>query len=301
MKNIFNSKKFQKIEKYFLNNEIYKNKNFSQHFPIFHSIISNRMKIFNSTKDFNFNFDLEKFEKFPFRDYFQIVLFFKCLMFFIYFAFEVKGWYLPIFISFLIIYYWYNIYNNIYDFYQKKIDAIQLNEDEIKEIKNFDLKENFFNLNVEDNSNNNNENGLNEEIFRNIHNNNNNSNRNEFETENEKEIDNNNNDNNNNDNNNINNIDEEEINTNSKNNINNNNNNNNRFDFGAIPNLHQNYFNNIKRERQENIEMGEMKGIDDILNENKKKKDEEEKKIKDNNNIIERQIENETYFEYIKN
>ncbi len=42
IKNILNSKKFQKIEKNILNNEIYKN-NFSQNFPIFHSIISNRM------------------------------------------------------------------------------------------------------------------------------------------------------------------------------------------------------------------------------------------------------------------
>ena len=215
IKNILNSKKFQKIEKILLNNEIYKN-NFSQNFPIFHSIISNRMKLFNSSKNFNFNFELEKFEKFPFRDYFQIVLFFKCLMFFIYFAFEVKGWYLPFFISFLVIYYWYNIYNNIYDFYQKKIDGIQLNEEEIKEIKNLDLKENFFNLNVDDNNNNNNENGLNEEIFKNIHNNDN-LNKNEFDNDFE-DFNNNNNINNNN----INNINNN-INNNNKinNNINN--------------------------------------------------------------------------------
>lgn len=48
-------------------------------------------------------------ENYPIKDYFKYEIIFRLVMFFILFGFQMKGYNLPIFISLLILYYWYKI------------------------------------------------------------------------------------------------------------------------------------------------------------------------------------------------
>jgi hypothetical protein len=79
--------------------------------------------------------DFGNIENFSLRDYFKIELLFKLFFFFILFGIHMKGYNIPIFITLLIIYYWYYLYMDINAFYDKKIGEIKLTKEEIREVK----------------------------------------------------------------------------------------------------------------------------------------------------------------------
>jgi len=79
--------------------------------------------------------DFGNIENLSLRDYFKIELLFKLFFFFILFGIHMKGYNIPIFITLLIIYYWYYLYMDINAFYDKKIGEIKLTKDEIREVK----------------------------------------------------------------------------------------------------------------------------------------------------------------------
>ena len=104
-------------------------------FPIMSSGLKRRIEIVNhKKKKFDYN-DFGSFEKFPFKNYFQVEIIFKLFVSFIVFNIYMKGWKFPFFISLLLVYYWYEIKNSIDEYYKSQIEKITLNENEKKEFE----------------------------------------------------------------------------------------------------------------------------------------------------------------------
>jgi hypothetical protein len=104
--------------------------------PFMNPKMRNRLNIVFESNHLNqFSFELAAVENFPMRGYFRVELFFKLFLFFLLFGIHMKGWNIPIFISLLIVYYWYNIYTEITKFYEKQVEDIKLKQEDLKEIK----------------------------------------------------------------------------------------------------------------------------------------------------------------------
>ena len=223
-------------------------------FPIMNPVLINKITLLNNENSKLSSFDPGSLEKFPVRDYFKFEILFRLIVTCFVMRLYTKDWKFPIFITVFIIYYWFNVKKSVEEYYKKKIDEIQMNESEIKEMEKYDPEKFLFDL-----ENNNNESSY--DI--------NSSDEEEDEKKDDEESKN-----------------DDEINTDS-----NNKNNKHNINFGANPN----YFNNLDHHfpppnfMKNEIEMGEMEGIENLLN----KKEEEEKKKK--------KIQlPETKFEYIR-
>ena len=223
-------------------------------FPIMNPVLTHKITILNNENSKLSSFDPGSLEKFPARDYFKFEILFRLIVTCFVMRLYTKDWKFPIFITVFIIYYWFNVKKSVEEYYKKKIDEIQMNESEIKEMEKYDPEKFLFDL-----ENNNNESSY--DI--------NSSDEEEDEKKDDEESKN-----------------DDEINTDS-----NNKNNKHNINFGANPN----YFNNLEHHFpppnfiKNEIEMGEMEGIENLLN----KKEEEEKKKK--------KIQlPETKFEYIR-
>jgi len=223
-------------------------------FPIMNPVLTHKITILNNENSKLSSFDPGSLEKFPVRDYFKFEILFRLIVTCFVMRLYTKDWKFPIFITVFIIYYWFNVKKSVEEYYKKKIDEIQMSESEIKEMEKYDPEKFLFDL-----DNNNNENSY---II-------NSSDDEEDEKKDDDELKN-----------------DDEINTDS-----NNKNNKYNINFGANPN----YFNNLDHHFpppnfiKNEIEMGEMEGIENLLN----KKEEEEKKKK-------KIILPETKFEYIR-
>ena len=138
-KDIFKSEEFIEMEKSVFDDylKIFKN-NSINNFPFMNPAYNHRreqIKI-NSTLEKLAAFEPVPLEEFPFRNYFQFNIIFKCIISFFAFGIYIKGMNFVIFLSVLIGYYWYCINNVIEEFYKKKIQAIGISEEDYKEIKN---------------------------------------------------------------------------------------------------------------------------------------------------------------------
>ena len=124
------NKLFNSYEKLYPKNQIsYKT------FPIMASGLKRRIAIVNNkNKKFDYN-DFGSFEKFPFKNYFQVEIIFKLFVSYIVFNIYMKGWKFPFFISLLLVYYWYEVKNSIDEYYKSQIEKIELNENEKKEFE----------------------------------------------------------------------------------------------------------------------------------------------------------------------
>lgn len=111
--------------------------------PLMHANIDERVKAVNEKSKIGLlaNYDPENIENYPGRNFLKIDIFFKLFLFFILFGAHIKGYNIPLFISLLVIYYWYCIYTDINEFYQKKISEHQLTAEELKEIRFLELDE----------------------------------------------------------------------------------------------------------------------------------------------------------------
>ena len=90
-----------------LNKDLDKNKDILNIFPFFHPSVMTRMEIAKNN-DFSHlnNIQPMVIENFPVRGYFKFGLFFKLCLLFLLFAGNMKGYNFPLFVSFLVIYYW---------------------------------------------------------------------------------------------------------------------------------------------------------------------------------------------------
>ena len=92
------------VNNYFLN----QNLDIISRMPLFSTQIKDRVASETRKNRLNiFSFEDTIIENYPFRDYFKFEVLFKLIMFFILFGFQIKGYNLPIFISLLVLYYWY--------------------------------------------------------------------------------------------------------------------------------------------------------------------------------------------------
>ena len=104
-------------------------------FPIMASGLKKRIYIANNNnKKFDYN-DFGSFEKFPFKNYFQVEIIFKLFVSYIVFNIYMKGWKFPFFISLLLIYYWYEVKISIDEYYKSQIEKIKINENDKKEFE----------------------------------------------------------------------------------------------------------------------------------------------------------------------
>ena len=142
-KDVFKSEEFLEMEKNAFDDylKIFKN-NSINNFPFMNPAYNHRreqIKI-NSTLEKLAAFEPVPLEEFPFRQYFQFNIIFKCIISFFAFGIYIKGFNFALFLSVLIGYYWYCINNVIDEFYKKKIQAIGISEEDYKEIKNGGFK-----------------------------------------------------------------------------------------------------------------------------------------------------------------
>jgi len=111
-------KEFLKLEKWIfdaykdnlcqdLNKELDMNTDFLNVFPLFHQSVMSRIEIVKNS-DFSHlnNITPLAIENFPIRGYLKFGLFFKLCLLFLLFAGNMKGYNFPLFVSFLVIYYW---------------------------------------------------------------------------------------------------------------------------------------------------------------------------------------------------
>ena len=101
---VFNTVEFKMLEKEMFN---YAKADFNlniNQLPIIHTKFTERM--YECSNKFKENYENMIIENFPFRNYFNFGLFFKLLIMFILFGFGMKGLSFPIYIGFLIAYYW---------------------------------------------------------------------------------------------------------------------------------------------------------------------------------------------------
>ena len=138
-KEVFKSDEFCKMEKYAIDDyfKIFKN-NSMNNFPLMNPAYNNRREQItnNSTLDRLAAFEPVPLEDFPFRNYFQLNIIFKCFISFFAFGIYIKGFNFILFLWVLIGYYWYCINNVIDDFYKKKIQEIGITEEDYKRITN---------------------------------------------------------------------------------------------------------------------------------------------------------------------
>merc|ERR1712166_1168192 len=94
--------------------------------PLFSSQIKERVSHETRKNKMNiFSYEDAIIENYPKRNYFKFEILFKLFMFFILFGFQIKGYNLPMFISLLIAYYWYNVFTDLKNFYNKKEETIK--------------------------------------------------------------------------------------------------------------------------------------------------------------------------------
>jgi hypothetical protein len=111
-------------------------------FPIMHKTLQNRIKTINEKNKLDFlNLDPDNIENYSLRDYLKIEVIFKLFLFYILFGSHTKGFNIPLFISILIIYYWYCVYSDLNTHYDKKMKELELSPEELKEIKHLDMEE----------------------------------------------------------------------------------------------------------------------------------------------------------------
>ena len=136
-KEVFKTQEFCDMEKYVMEdyNNIFKEDSFNN-FPLMSPAYNKRreqIKYDPQTEKFA-QFEPVPLEDFPFRNYFQLKIIFKCIISFFALGIYIKGFNFILFLCVLVIYYWYCINNIIEDFYKKKFQEIGLNEDEYKRI-----------------------------------------------------------------------------------------------------------------------------------------------------------------------
>ena len=138
-KEIFKSEEFIEMEKNVLDDyiKIFKN-NSINNFPFMNPAYNHRREQItsNSTLDRLAAYEPIPLEDFPFRNYFQLNIIFKCFISFFAFGIYTKGINFILFLFVLIGYYWYCINNVIEEFYKKKIQEIGLSEEDYRRIKN---------------------------------------------------------------------------------------------------------------------------------------------------------------------
>ena len=136
-KEVFKTQEFCDMEKEIIEdyNNIFKEDSFNN-FPLMSPAYNKRreqIKYDPQTEKFA-QFEPVPLEDFPFRNYFQLKIIFKCIISFFALGIYIKGFNFILFLCVLVIYYWYCINNIIEDFYKKKFQEIGLNEDEYKRI-----------------------------------------------------------------------------------------------------------------------------------------------------------------------
>ena len=109
-------------------------------FPFFHQNVAARLENVQNNSFSNItNIQIITIENFPKREYFKIGIICKLCLLFLLFAGNLKGLNFPIFISFLVFYYWYNNYYirhivkvEIDQFYQKKIEELNIKTSDLE-------------------------------------------------------------------------------------------------------------------------------------------------------------------------
>ena len=160
-KEVFKSEEFSKMEKRAIDDyyNIFKH-NTINHFPLMNPAYNSRREqiTYDSALDKLAEFEPVQLEDFPFRNYFQLNIIFKCFISFFAFGIYIKGFNFILFLWVLIGYYWYCINNIIDEFYKKKIQEIDITEEEYKRIANEGLnkikklnKRGMFVLDLDDN------------------------------------------------------------------------------------------------------------------------------------------------------
>ena len=136
---IFKSDEFADMEKDALDdyNKIFKENSFNN-FPIMSPAYNKRREQikYDSQTERLAQFEPIPLEDFPFSNYFQLKIIFKCIISFFALGIYIKGFNFVLFLFVLVIYYWYCINNIMEDFYKKKFQQIGLSEDEYKRIGN---------------------------------------------------------------------------------------------------------------------------------------------------------------------
>ena len=137
-KEVFKSEEFSNIEKLAINDyfKIFKNNAFNN-FPLMNPAYNHRREQIKQSSVLERLADFEPMplEDFPFRNYFQLKIIFKCFISFIAFGIYIKGFNFFLFLAVLIGYYWYCVSNVLDEFYKKKIQQIGLSEEEYKRMK----------------------------------------------------------------------------------------------------------------------------------------------------------------------
>ena len=100
---ILKSKQFNKVENMIISEY---GDNSINKLPLMSMRMNSRMNVINEATNNQYQFEFSAVENFPIRGYFKFELLFKLLLFFFLFGIQMKGYNIPIFISFLIIYYW---------------------------------------------------------------------------------------------------------------------------------------------------------------------------------------------------
>ena len=136
---VFKSDEFIKLENSYMDDyfKIFKN-NAINNFPIMNPSYNHRREQIKNNSILEKLEELEPIplEDFPFRNYFQLNIIFKCFISFFAFGIYIKGFNFILFLSVLIGYYAYCINNVIDEFYKKKIQEIGISEEDYKRIKN---------------------------------------------------------------------------------------------------------------------------------------------------------------------
>ena len=136
---IFKSDEFADMEKNALDdyNKIFKENTFNN-FPIMSPAYNKRREQikYDSQTERLAQFEPIPLEDFPFSNYFQLKIIFKCIISFFALGIYIKGFNFVLFLFVLVIYYWYCINNIMEEFYKKKFQQIGLTEDEYKRIGN---------------------------------------------------------------------------------------------------------------------------------------------------------------------
>ena len=131
-------------------------KEISKIFPFFHPNVEARLDVVQN-KSFSNITHIQSIilENFPKRGYFKIGFVCKLCLLFLLFAGNLKGFNFPLFVSFLVFYYWYNIDYiryivkiDIEQFYQKKIEELNI---KTSELEKYDLTEYVTSSNAEPN------------------------------------------------------------------------------------------------------------------------------------------------------
>ena len=134
---IFKSEEFNNMEKSAIDdyNKIFKESTFNN-FPIMSPAYNKRREQikYDSQTERLAQFEPIPLEDFPFSNYFQLKILFKCFISFFALGIYIKGFNFVLFLFVLVGYYWYCINNIMDEFYRRKFQQIGLGEDEYKRI-----------------------------------------------------------------------------------------------------------------------------------------------------------------------